>query len=156
MHFFLSWSWISTTLTFNELFKSGILELDNKTENYPIETDVDENLFSLKIIRIWVSRQKEKKRKKRVTSTMTRRRIKSEFFCINSIQFIRLKIKKKFLSIKSPLYDIFMSMKCTVYEMAYPLNVLSLNILSMICFWNILLMKKIYLEIRFHVFICRF
>ena len=87
---------------------------------------------------------------------MTRRRIKSEFFCINSIQFIRLKIKKKFLSLKSPLYDIFMSMKCTVYEMAYPLNVLSLNILSMICLWNILLMKKIYLEIRFHVFICRF
>ena len=31
---FLSWSWISTALTFNEHFKTGILELDNKTENY--------------------------------------------------------------------------------------------------------------------------
>ena len=79
--------------------KSDILELDNKTENYynynaaecP-NTGFDKFLFSLKIIRIRDNQQKEKKKGRR--ETMTRRRIKSEFVCINCTQFIGLKIQK--------------------------------------------------------------
>ena len=57
----------------------------------PINTGFKKFLFSFKIIRIRDSQQKEKKKGRRKT---TRKRIKSEFVCINCIQFIRSKIQK--------------------------------------------------------------
>ena len=68
-------SLIVTALTFNQLVKSSILELDNKTENYynytmeqsvPIQTGLDKFLFSFKIIRIrdMSTEGKEKEREK--------------------------------------------------------------------------------------------
>ena len=67
-------SLIVTALTFNQLVKSSILKLDNKTENYynytmeqsfPIQTVFTKFLFSFKVIKIRDSQQKEKKMKER-------------------------------------------------------------------------------------------
>ena len=70
----MGWSWISIALTFNQLVKSSILELDNKTENY-YNYDVSrvsntywfrQILYSFIIIRILgtVTEGKEKERGK--------------------------------------------------------------------------------------------
>jgi len=59
-------------------------------QSVPINTGFVKFLLSIKILRIRNSHQKQRKKRK----TRKRRRIKSEFFFINCIQFIRLKIQK--------------------------------------------------------------
>ena len=94
----MGWSLISTALTLNQLFKSSILELDNKTENYynyngaeyPMQLVSTIFYFLLK----YQNRAVNKRKRKGKIERMTRRRIKSEFVSINCIQFIRLKIQK--------------------------------------------------------------
>ena len=96
----MGWSWISTALNFNQLIKSSILEFDNKTENYYNYNGAEcpnTNWFWQIFIFFQnylnhghVNSRKRKGKRERIT----RRRIKSEFVCINWIQFIRLKIQK--------------------------------------------------------------
>ena len=83
----MSWSWISTALTFNQLVKSSILELDNKTKNYYNYNEAECPNSQYKLVSTnfyFLSKLSEsvavnrRKRKGRRREKMIRWRIKSE------------------------------------------------------------------------------
>ena len=75
--------------------------IGNKTENYNYNWAESPNKYWFWQIFIFFQNYQHQKEKGRRRETMTRRRIKSEFFCISWIQFIWLKIQKKKLLKKS-------------------------------------------------------